>query len=62
MTAEASGPPLTPPPRPHLNGLSMTEYTAAPTPPATRLERVTNQPQSSLVPEDFVLPSGYPDV
>ncbi|CRG88044.1 threonine dehydratase [Talaromyces islandicus] len=60
MTAEASGPPVTPPPRPHLNGLSMTEYTAAPTPPATRYERASNQ-QSSLVPEDFVLPSGYPD-
>jgi hypothetical protein len=42
---------------PSLNGFSLTEYTANPTPPRSK------SPQgSSVIPRDFRLPNGYPDV
>lgn len=44
-----------------VNNLSMTEYSANPSPPRT----TPGSPKSkvkSVVPEEFVLPNGYPDV
>lgn len=45
---------------PKLSGLSLTEYAANPTPPSERAE--TKLPEDWHVPEDFLLPNGYPDV
>ncbi|KAL2001134.1 hypothetical protein VTN02DRAFT_2201 [Thermoascus thermophilus] len=44
---------------PKLSGLSLTEYAANPTPPSERAER--KLPEDWHVPEDFLLPNGYPD-
>lgn len=43
---------------PSLNGFSLTEYTANPSPP-----RKGKKPDVlSLIPAEFILPNGYPDV
>ncbi|MCJ1258247.1 threonine deaminase [Lignoscripta atroalba] len=42
---------------PKLNGLSLTEYTATPSPPSETAKSTA----SSQVPEAFLLPNGYPD-
>lgn len=42
---------------PSLNGFSLTEYTAQPSPP-----REGKKALNSVVPEEFLLPNGYPDV
>lgn len=42
---------------PSLNGFSLTEYTANPTPP-----RLRSPSNTSVVPRDYRLPNGYPDV
>lgn len=43
---------------PSLSGLSLTEYSANPSPPSERrLERI-----QSIVPDEFILPNGHPDV
>lgn len=53
--------PVTPPRRPHVNGLSMTEYSSIPTPKTERSEEVVRDSCKS-VPDDYILPTGYPDV
>ncbi|MCJ1322341.1 hypothetical protein MMC15_007689 [Xylographa vitiligo] len=45
------------PQTPKINGLSLTEYTANPSPPTEN----TTPNSSSPVPEAFLLPDGYPD-
>ena len=40
-----------------VNGLSLTEYTANPSPPS----KASKPAASTLVPEPFLLPDGYPD-
>ena len=43
---------------PNLNTLSLTEYSSNPTPPS-------ESPKSKvkgLIPDEFILPNGYPDV
>lgn len=43
---------------PSMNNLSLTEYTANPSPPSA-------SPKSKVkgvIPEEFILPNGYPDV
>ncbi|MCJ1391020.1 Threonine dehydratase biosynthetic, chloroplastic [Xylographa bjoerkii] len=47
----------TTPQTPKLNGLSLTEYTANPSPPTGK----TKPKASTQVPEAFLLPDGYPD-
>lgn len=47
---------------PKMNGLALTEYTATPTPPSEREQRIPGLPPSWGVPEAFLLPNGYPDV
>ena len=47
---------LTSPRTPRPTGLSLTEYTANPSPPRERSE------ERSVVPEAFLLPNGHPDV
>jgi hypothetical protein len=42
---------------PSLNGFSLTEYSANPTPPRGKSPHLT-----SVVPPDYRLPNGYPDV
>jgi hypothetical protein len=42
---------------PSLNGFSLTEYTAVPSPPREGKKAVNN-----IVPREFLLPNGYPDV
>lgn len=43
---------------PSLSGLSLTEYSANPTPPSeTNSNRITD-----IIPAEFILPSGHPDV
>ncbi|KAJ6106893.1 hypothetical protein N7512_010410 [Penicillium capsulatum] len=44
------------------NSLALTEYSAAPTPPNERGQRVPGLPPNWGIPEDFLLPNGYPDV
>src|SRR6266536_1588720 len=46
------------PQTPRHNSLSMTEYAANPTPPS---ERVRRPASLSGIPEEFILPNGYPD-
>lgn len=42
----------------NVNSLSLTEYSTNPSPPSS-----TPKPNvGSIVPEDFMLPNGYPDV
>lgn len=43
---------------PQMRGLSLTEYTANPSPPS---ERHDSAPDWNI-PEDFLLPNGHPDV
>jgi len=49
--------PQTPPPK-HHHSLSLTEYAANPTPPS---ERAIRSAAISQIPEDCILPNGYPD-
>ena len=52
----ANGRPQTP--LPNVHSLSLTEYSTNPSPPTS-----TPKPSArSVVPEDFRLPNGYPDV
>ncbi|KAJ5935227.1 hypothetical protein N7466_004774 [Penicillium verhagenii] len=44
-----------------LNGLALTEYTAAPTPPSERNPRFPGVPPDWGIPESCLLPNGYPD-
>lgn len=53
--------PVTPPRRPHVHGLSMTEYSSIPTPKSERAEGLVRDSCDS-VPADYILPTGYPDV
>jgi len=46
------------PKTPSLNALSLTEYSANPSPPNEHLQQV----KFDAVPKDFLLPNGYPDV
>jgi threonine dehydratase len=41
-----------------INGLALTEYTANPSPP----RRGSTDTVRSVVPPEFMLPNGYPDV
>jgi hypothetical protein len=52
----------TSPVTPKMSGLALTEYTAAPTPPSERAERITGLPPNWGIPNAFLLPNGYPDV
>lgn len=46
-----------------VTGLALTEYTAAPTPPSERADRKVHGLHPKWgIPDDFLLPSGYPDV
>lgn len=47
---------------PKKSGLALTEYSAAPTPPSERAQRVPGLPPNWGIREDFLLPNGYPDV
>lgn len=51
--------PTTPSTPPRIAGLSLTEYSANPSPPL-RIE--TQSRLREQLPEDFILPNGYPDV
>ena len=46
---------------PSLTSLSLTEYTANPSPPRTG-EKHGKEKVTDVVPLDYLLPSGYPDV
>lgn len=48
---------LVSPRTPKQTGLALTEYTANPSPP-----NESSHDKSSVVPEAFLLPNGYPDV
>lgn len=48
---------LTSPRTPKQTGLALTEYTANPSPP-----NESSRDKSSVIPEAFLLPNGYPDV
>ena len=48
------------PQTPKTNGLSLTEYTANPTPPNEKQNHKSLA--LSQIPEDYLLPNGYPDV
>lgn len=51
---------LTPRPRtPSVQGLALTEYSANPSPPGTSQKAESLR---RLVPDDLLLPNGYPDV
>ncbi|EPS30654.1 Threonine dehydratase [Penicillium oxalicum] len=59
-----SGEPLTrvtTPVTPKMSGLALTEYSAAPTPPSERSERIPGVPPNWGIPDAFLLPNGYPD-
>lgn len=43
---------------PSLSGLSLTEYSANPSPPSERKQDKIRQ----IVPEEYILPNGHPDV
>lgn len=43
-------------PQQHYTGLSLTEYSAQPSPPSS-----TPKTEEAKVPKEFLLPSGYPD-
>lgn len=47
---------------PKMSGLALTEYTAAPTPPSERSQRLPGLPPNWGIPDAFLLPNGYPDV
>ncbi|KAL2215503.1 threonine dehydratase, biosynthetic [Thermoascus aurantiacus ATCC 26904] len=59
MSDEPSTNGTTTPCTPKLSGLSLTEYAANPTPPSERAD--PKLPPDWGVPEDFLLPNGYPD-
>ncbi|KAJ5734412.1 hypothetical protein N7493_003198 [Penicillium malachiteum] len=46
---------------PKMNGLALTEYTAAPTPPSERNPHFPGLPPNWGIPESCLLPTGYPD-
>ncbi|KAJ5675595.1 hypothetical protein N7462_008492 [Penicillium macrosclerotiorum] len=52
---------VTTPVSPKASGLALTEYTAAPTPPSERVQRIPGVPPNWGIPEAFLLPNGYPD-
>ncbi|KAF7712330.1 Threonine dehydratase [Penicillium ucsense] len=52
---------VTTPVTPKMSGLALTEYSAAPTPPSERSERIPGVPPNWGIPEAFLLPNGYPD-
>lgn len=56
-STQANG--LSRPQTPAVNSLSLTEYAANPTPPSSTPKEKTVK---AGVPDDFLLPSGYPDV
>lgn len=60
MDSEPSTNGSTTPQTPKTNGLALTEYTANPTPPNERLKH--KSAALSQIPEDVLLPNGYPDV
>lgn len=62
MSEEASTNGATTPVTPKMNGLALTEYTAAPTPPSERADRIPGVPPNWGIPKAFLLPNGYPDV
>jgi len=47
------------PPMPRMSNLSLTEYTANPSPPSSTPKEKT---AAAGVPAHFLLPTGYPDV
>lgn len=47
---------------PKKSGLALTEYSATATPPSERAPRVPGLPPNWGIPEDYLLPNGYPDV
>ncbi len=47
-----------PPRTPSMSGLSLTEYSANPSPPS----EAKRSRFKSVVPEEFILPNGHPDV
>lgn len=49
---------LSSPRTPKRTGLALTEYTANPSPPS----EPAKEDKSSVIPEAFLLPNGYPDV
>lgn len=53
---------VTTPVSPKMNGLALTEYTAAPTPPSERADRIPGVPPNWGIPNALLLPNGYPDV
>jgi hypothetical protein len=57
-TAAATTPRPHTPRTPSLSGLSLTEYSANPSPPSEEKSRRA----SETVPEEFLLPNGHPDV
>lgn len=61
MSDESSTSSASKPATPKLSGLSLTEYTAAPTPPNERAQTKASGP-SWDIPDTFLLPNGYPDV
>ena len=52
------------PTTPNINGLALTEYTAAPTPPTHEAaqRRASGLPPNWGLSDAFLLPNGYPDV
>lgn len=62
MSTESATNGATRPVTPKTNGLALTEYSAAPTPPSERGQRIPGVPPNWGIPEDFLLPNGYPDV
>ncbi|CAI7669320.1 unnamed protein product [Penicillium manginii] len=61
MSDEPSVNGVTTPTTPKRSGLALTEYTAAPTPPSERADRIPGLPPNWGIPEAFLLPNGYPD-
>ena len=63
MPEEPSTNGTTTPPTSKFGGLALTEYSAAPTPPSERADcKLPGVGRKCAVPEDFLLPNGYPDV
>lgn len=62
MSEEPTTNGATTPVTPKMTGLALTEYTAAPTPPSERADRIPGVPPNWGVPNAFLLPNGYPDV
>lgn len=47
---------------PSLHGLALTEYSVNPSPPRRGSEQKKTEQIRKLVPDDLLLPNGYPDV